>query len=122
MSSVNPEELKSPSDSTIPFFTRPEAIGVAQIIHDTLNEFGVLIKSIKIVNEDGSNNLTYRTQSPSNVLQTVPPNSEDVLDEWTSFLEINPDGTSGSGMLQMDLVELKNARKNPKSTQVVTGL
>ena len=111
MSAINPDELKSAADPLISFITRPETILTVQIRHDALLEFGRIIKSIKIVNNDGVNDITYRTISPSNLLRTVPPNSDETVDEWTSYLEINPDAITGSGSLEMDLVQMKDARK-----------
>lgn len=118
MSTVNPESLKSPASDKIPFLTRPEIIGVATITHDSLNEFQKIIKSVKIVNDDGVNNLQYRTQSPSSPLRTVPPNSEDTFDEWTSFLQIIPNAVTGAGLLELDLVEPKDAKQPLKNKQV----
>lgn len=111
MSVVPLEALKGASDTTIIFATRVEPILTAQIRHDSLLEFLRYTKTIKIVNDDAINSITYRTQSPSNNLRTVPPNSEDTLDEWTSYLEINPDVVTGAGSLEMDLVNPKDALK-----------
>lgn len=109
MSAIDSSRLKSASDEKIPFLSRPEVIGITQIRHDTLLEFGKLTQRIKIVNDDNLNNLTYRTQSPSNVLRTVPPNSDETIEEWTSYIEINPDPASGAGVLEMDLVNSEDA-------------
>lgn len=109
MSSVNSEVLKSPASDKIPFLTRPESFTTLVVFHDTLNEFQKLIKTFKIVNDDAAAVVSYRTQSPSAPLRTVPPNSEDTLDEWTSFLQLIPDAITGSGTLEMDLVDLKDA-------------
>ena len=111
MSAIDTDTLKSASDLNIIFDTRPEVIALLQIRHDSLLEFGRLIKTTKIVNEDGLNNITYRTKSPSAPLRTVPPNSDETIEEWTSYLEINPNPVTGDGLLEMDLVLLKDARK-----------
>ena len=110
MSAINPQGLKSASDPIIPFVTRPEVIALAQIRHDSLLEFSRYIKVTRIVNDDAVNPITYRTQSPSNVLKSVPPSSDETIEEWTSYLEINPNAVTGAGILEMDLVEPKNAR------------
>lgn len=110
MSTVNPDGLKSASDTTIPFLSRPETIGLVQIRHDTLIEFAKITKTVKIVNNDAVNSVTYRLQSPSAPLRTVPPNSDETIDEWTSYVEINPDPVTGQGTIEMDLVSPKDAR------------
>lgn len=114
MSALMPDEYRSPSDPTIPFSTLPESVGVAQIRHDTLLEFTKLCKELKITNNDAINSITYRTQSPSSVLRSCPPNSEVTVTEWTSYIEINPDAVTGAGLIEMDLVDSKEARKFKK--------
>ena len=111
MSSLNPDELKSPRDLTIPFSTRPENFTTAQLRIDSLIQFGKLIKSIRIENNDTTNNLTWRTQSPSNILRILAPSAVDEVDEWTSYLEINGNGATGTGQLEMDLVNIQDAKK-----------
>lgn len=121
MSAINSEVLKSPSDPTIPFFTNKEDFATAQLRHDALLEFSRFIKSLKIVNNDTVNAVTFRTQSPSAPLQTVDPGSETSLDEWSSYIEINPDGATGDGQLELDLVEPKDAidqRKQDKLEKI----
>lgn len=112
MSNVDADVLKSPESENIPFLTRTEDFTTAQLRHDCLLEFSKLLKTTKIVNNDGVNILTYRLQSPSATLRTVPPNSEDTLNEWTSYLEINPNPVTGSGVVEMDLVTPIEAVKN----------
>jgi len=109
MSQVNPDVLKSATDDTIPFSTFIQDFTTAQIILDTLNQFQKIVKRLKITNNDGINVVTYRTQSPSAPLRTVPINSEAVVPEWTSFVEINPDAVSGSGQIEIDLSFMKDA-------------
>jgi len=111
MSAIDSESLKSASDTLISFQERTENFTLAQLRHDTLLEFGKLCKILKIVNNDGLNPLTYRTISPSSTPRTVPPNSEDTLEEWTSYIEINPNAGTGNGTIEMDLVDPKGARK-----------
>lgn len=111
MSAINSGMLKSVSDPFIPFITRVEDFTTAQIRHDSLLEFAMLIKKIKITNDDALANVTVRTDSPSNSLITIDPNSELVISGWTSYLEINPNAVSGSGQIEFDLVQSKDAYK-----------
>lgn len=109
MSAVNSEVLKSASDPNIPFFTRPENFTIAQLRRDSLPEFGKLIKALKVINNDSLANVTVRLQSPSAPLQTIPPSSDQTFIGWTSYIEINPDPASGSGQIEIDLVDLSDA-------------
>lgn len=111
MSAIDTGSLKSASDPLIPFITRLETVGTAQIRHDSLLEWGLLIKSVKITNNDTLAVLTVRTNSPSNGLISVDPASELVIEEWTSYLELNPNAVSGVGQIEIDLVQSKDARK-----------
>lgn len=111
MSAIISDALKSVSDPLIPFITRPEDFTTVQIRHDSLLEFGKLIRAVKITNNDPLANVTVRTQSPSNVLITVDPSSELIIEGWTSYLEINPNGVSGTGQIEMDLVSSEDAYK-----------
>ena len=111
MSSINPDELKSPRDLTIPFSTTPQNFTTVQVRIDSLIQFGKLIKSIRIENNDTTNNLTWRSQSPSNLLKILGPSAIDEVDEWTSYLEINGNAVTGTGQLEMDLVDLQDAKK-----------
>lgn len=111
MSAINYEALKSASDPLLSYQTRPEVIGTAQIRHDTLLEFTKLTKAIRIINNDNINPITYRTVSPSNVLKTVPPASDETIIEWTSYIEINPNAVTGNGVLEFDLVNPREAYK-----------
>lgn len=109
MSFIDYERLKSPADTTIPFLSRSEPFTTSQLIKDTLLQFGKLIKIAKITNNDPINNLTVRQFSPSGTLLSLSPSSAIELPAWTSYLEINPNPITGSGVLEMDLVESKDA-------------
>ena len=112
MSAINSGGLKSASDPLIPFITIPEVIGLLQIRHDSLLEENMITKVIRIINNDAVNPITYRTQSPSNILRSVPPNSDETLEEWTAYIEINPNAVTGNGILERDLVKSEDAIKN----------
>lgn len=111
MSAIISDALKAVSDPLIPFITRPENFTTAQIRHDSLLEFGRLIKAIKITNNDAIASVLVRTQSPSNNTVSVDPNSELIIREWTSFLQIIPDAVTGSGQIEFDLVKSEDAYK-----------
>ena len=111
MSQVVPGLLKSASSLDIPFTEFPQAIGLVQITIDTMQRFNQLIKSVRIVNDDAVSPLTYRTQSPSGILKTVDQASEVTFDQWGSFIVINPNAVTGEGLLELDLVEPRDAKR-----------
>lgn len=112
MSQVVPALLKSASDLNIPFTEFPQAIGITVITIDTMQRFNQLIKSVRIANDDVLQPLTYRTQSLSGLLKTVGPSSEVTFNQWGSFIQINPNAVSGDGLLELDLVEPKDAQRH----------
>jgi len=92
------------SSSTKPKTTsRMVLIGTTQIRIETLQRFGLSIIEALVDNQDVSNNITVR-KVPSGVLATIPPNSLGrIRDEVFSFIEINPDATTGAGVLTLQL-------------------
>jgi hypothetical protein len=111
MSLVNFEELKSPRDPNIPFLTRVVNFTTAQLTLDSLQQFGRLIKSFRVANEDVVNTLTIRTKSPSGIAQIIEAATEAANDDWTSFLQITPNGVTGSGLIELELVDPKDAKR-----------
>jgi len=86
-------------------------IGTAQIRIETLQRFGLNIMEALIDNQDVTNNITVR-KVPSGVLETVPPNSLGrIRDEVFSFIEINPDATTGAGVLTLKLVSTDELKR-----------
>jgi len=93
---------------TIPF---KQLIALAQIRDDFLQRTGLYIVEITIDNQDPTNDLTFRTV-PSGILETVPPNSLAIVeDEIHSFIEINPNVLTGSGILSLALAEPSELRR-----------
>lgn len=109
MSYVDFDRLKSPADQTTPFLIRRIPFTTAQVRIDTQYQFGLIARAIRIVNLDGTNNLTWRIISPSNVLETLQPNTEASSLEWTSYIEINPNAVSGDGLVEIELVKPEDA-------------
>lgn len=76
---------------------------------DALVQFGLLIKSYRIVNNDAGAAVTFRTKSPSGTLKTIAPNSDGSDDDWTSYFEVNPNAVSGNGIIELELVKREDA-------------
>ena len=110
--SFDVQQLKSASDDNIPSFLRsPENGTTSAIRHNTLYEWGLIGKGARIVNNDSSNNLDIRLHNPKNTVIVIPPNSELSISEWFSELHCEPDGTTGSFQLTMELAKLQEAKK-----------
>jgi hypothetical protein len=104
------DDYKSASDPSIPFFSFKEVIGTSVITHDTLNEFGLLCKTVVITNFDTVNNIAVTTKDPANPTDQIPPSTKGSQDEWISFVKITPNVGTGKGILELQLVTRENAK------------
>lgn len=111
MSYVNTAKLKGNLDTTIPFSTSTFPFTTSQLRTDCIAQFGAYSKTFRIVNQDPTNQLTYRQGAPDSTLKPVPPNSEVIVEGWESYIEINPNAATGNGFLEIDLVPYKEAQK-----------
>jgi len=110
--SFNVQTLKSASDDNIPSFLRAAENGTTTAIrHNTIYEFGLIGKGARIVNNDSLNNLDVRLHNPQATILIVPPSSELVIEEWFAELHCEPDGTTGTFQLIIELADLREARK-----------
>jgi len=112
VSFVNYENLKASSDIDIPFFPRdPENFTTAVLNHSTVLEFSRICKRARIINNDAVNQLIFRVHSNRGTARIVPPSTELTINEWFSDIFITPDGVTGDGQLEMDLVKIEDAKK-----------
>jgi len=110
--SFNVQTLKSATDDQIPSFLRtPENGTTSAIRHNTIYEFGLIGKGARIVNNDSTNNLDVRLHNPSATIMVVPPSSELVIEEWFAEIHCEPDGTTGTFQLTIELASLNEAKK-----------
>lgn len=116
MSYVNPRLLRGVGDALLSTVTTTLPFTTAQLIRDALTQYGSYIRAFRIVNNDALANLTYRQGSPSEPLKTVPLSSEVVVEGWESYIEVNPNAATGSGFVELDLVNrfeaLRDGRKD----------
>jgi len=112
--SFNVQTLKSASDERVPSFLRAAQVGTtAAIRHNTIYEFGLIGKGARIVNLDAVNELIVRLHNLRGTPQAVPPASEFRVNEWFAELHCEPDGTTGTFQLTLELSDLNEARKIP---------
>jgi len=110
--SFNVQTLKSATDDQIPSFLRTPEVGTTNAIrHNTLFEFGLIGKGARIVNNDSLNDLVVRLHNPNATAQIVPPSSEFIIEEWFAEIHCEPDGTTGTFQLTIELASLNEARK-----------
>jgi len=108
----NVQKLKSATDERVPSFLRAAEVGTtSNVLHDTLLEFSLIGKGARIVNLDSLNNLTVRLHDAAATAQIVPPSSEMSIEEWFNIIICEPDGTTGSFQLTLELASVKDAKR-----------
>jgi len=111
MSAIDVGSLKSVNDQDIPNEFHQEAIGLLPIKFDTLFRFGKIIQHGRIVNDDAVNPILFQVGSNQAPMQKVPPNSDESFNGWFSKILIFPNVGTGEGLLELDLVNSKDAKK-----------
>jgi len=112
--SFNVETLRSASDDNIPSFLRSAEVGTTSAIrHNTIYEFGKIGKGARVVNLDATNELIVRIHNPRATAQAVPTSSEFIINEWFSEIHCEPDATTGTFQLTLELARLNDARRIP---------
>jgi len=111
VSYVNPAILRGVGDALLSTVTTTIVFTTAQRRLDALTEFGGYIRAFRIVNNDAVNQLTYRQGGLSEPLKIVPVASEVVVEGWESFIEINPNAVTGTGLIELDIVDRFAAQK-----------
>jgi len=111
MSFIDVEKLKSVNDDDIPFENDKIEVFTSVIKFDTLFEYVRIVKKMRVVNNDPTNLLFVQTGSPQSPKEGIPPNSEQTFDGWFSKLIVTPHPVTGAGLIDIDLVNSKNARQ-----------
>lgn len=109
MSYVNKSILRGVNDQSLSFFTTTLGFTTSQLRIDTLTQFQAYIKEARLVNEDGTNLLTYRQGSLDGRLKNLLVGQDVGISGWESFVEINPNGATGVGYIELDLINRKDA-------------
>jgi len=113
VSSVDTRNFKAASSLEIPFTSRePEIFTTTVLNHSSILEFGAIFKGARIVNNDSIASLNVRLHSNRGVIRTIPPSSELTIQEWFSDIFLTPDAVTGSGQIELDVVELDDARRS----------
>ena len=120
--SLVPNNLKSSSDTNLFFETELRDRVTLNDRFDGLLQFNKLIKTIRIVNNDGLNIAQVRTKSPSNPLQDIPILSSITINGWTSFIQVLSDVVTGDWQIEMDLVDPEEARSRKLNSVIKSNM
>lgn len=111
MSVFNPQDFESPQNITVPIQSRTIELIGTQVKLNTNNQFRKICAKFKIVNEDPTNNITYRIPSPSAPLRTVPPSTSTTVEEYTFYLEFNLDASNTKSYVELDLINVEDGKR-----------
>ncbi len=118
MSVVNLDILKGIDDRSINASLLKFPFTTAQLRIDFLNRYNNYVQAYRVINRDLLAGLTYRQDGSYTELTTIDPASQDSNRGWTSYLEVNPNVVSGSGVLEVDVVTRENAQKKLRPGQI----
>lgn len=110
--SFRSNELKNPEDdksSVEPF--QPIDFTTAAVRRNISLENGLVGRQIKVINRDTTNNCVLRLHHPQAVDRIIPPSTAVTFTEWFVEFHVIPDGTTGSGQIEIDSVTPQEARK-----------
>jgi len=89
----------------------PEDFTTTEISHFCSMEFKGYGVGAKIINDDALNTITYRLHSNRGRARIVPINSEIDINEWFDIIIVTPNGATGAGQLELDIVSFQDAKK-----------
>lgn len=112
------EQLKSPTDPNLPFYSFKLAFTTAVVIKDIYNEFGAYAKAVIITNNDSAAGVSVIQNDPSNPAEVIPPATKGESDAWCNFISLTPNAVTGKGLLELWLVKLEDAKKGVPVTPV----
>jgi len=75
------------------------------------NENNMVAIGARVTNADTVANCIVRLHSRSGTPRVVPPNSARTINEWFEEIHVEPDGTTGDGQLEVELVRPEDARR-----------
>jgi len=86
--------------------------------HDFLTENNSYVRAYRIFNNDVVAALNYRQDNTGNPQIPMDPGDIETQEGWVSFIQITPNGVSGDGILEVDLVPRELAQKKLKSGEL----
>ena len=102
---VNLSRLKGIDDTTLKGRTLTFSFTTGIFNLDSLSQFSSYIRSFRITNKDSVNELEYRFDEVRAELISIPIATDDRQEGWTSLIQIIPDAVSGTGQIEVELID-----------------
>lgn len=96
--------LKGIDDPSLKGRTQPFLITTTTLNINSLAEFNAYIRSFRVTNKDALAVLNYRFDEVRAPLIEIPPSTDDRQEGWTTFIQIIPNGVSGQGQVEVELI------------------
>ena len=110
--SFNVAVFKSATDDKIESFLREAENGTtAAIRHNTILEWGMIGKGVRVINNDAQYDLIVRLHSRSGTALIIPPSSELPINEWFSEIHFEPNAVTGDYQIMIEVAQIKDARR-----------
>lgn len=106
------KELKSAQNILISRLNiQPIAFTTTAVRRNFALENNMIGIGARIDNTDSTNECVVRLHSRNGTARTVPASTARVINEWFEEIHVEPNGTTGSGTLQVELVRPEDARR-----------
>lgn len=89
----------------------PEAFTTSNLIHDYLQEFGMIAIGARIENKDPTNSCTVRLHKSNGTARVIPASTARLINEWFEQIYVEPNASTGTGTLQVELVRPEDAKR-----------
>ena len=112
MTTFSPEKFKSAQNILISRLNiQPEEFTTSDVHHDYKLENNMVGIGARIENKDSAATCTVRLHSKNGTARIIPVSTALTINEWFEEIHIEPNGASGTGTLQVELVRPEDARR-----------
>ena len=112
MTTFSPEIYKSAQNILISRLNiQPEVFTTTTIRHDYALENNMIAIGARIENKDTTNTCTVRVHSRNGTARVINVSTALTINEWFTEIHVEPNGTTGTGTLQVELVRPEDARR-----------
>ena len=109
LAGVNLSVLKGIDDQSLKGVTLTFSFSTAIFNLDALSQYNSYVRSFRVTNLDTLAELTYVFDEVRAVPIPVPILTDDSQKGWTSLIQVTPDGVTGNGLIEVELVKRENA-------------
>ena len=87
----------------------PESFTTSHLKHNYALEYNMVAIGARVTNLDSLNTCIVRLHSPHGAARLIPASTAITITEWFEEIYVEPNAGTGTGTLQVELVETKDA-------------